>query len=117
MGYKQIRMRKEDERKTVFITELGTFCYQVLSFGLKNASAMFHKLMNKIFKDQIGRNVEIYDDDILVKSKMVANHLADLIETFAILHKVGLKPKDEICAFGVIEDKFLGHMSRVIRVC
>lgn len=59
-------MKKEDEEKMAFITEAGTFCFTVMSFGLKNAGATFQWLMDKIFKNQIGWNVEVYSDGILV---------------------------------------------------
>uniref|UniRef100_A0A2N9IQQ3 RNA-directed DNA polymerase n=1 Tax=Fagus sylvatica TaxID=28930 RepID=A0A2N9IQQ3_FAGSY len=86
-GYNQIQMAEEDQEKTAFITSRGLFCYKVMPFGLKNAGATYQRLVNKMFHDQIGRNVEVYADDMLVKSKKDDNHLADLKETFQGIKK------------------------------
>ncbi|RDX83691.1 hypothetical protein CR513_35364, partial [Mucuna pruriens] len=67
-GYNQIRMYPQDEAKIAFITDSGTFCYKVMSFGLKNAGETYQRLMDKIFKKIIGINVEVYMDDTVVKS-------------------------------------------------
>ena len=67
-GYNQIKMNEEDQEKTSFITSQGIFCYKVMPFGLKNAGATYQRLMNKMFTHQIGRNVQVYVDDMLVKS-------------------------------------------------
>ena len=84
-GYNQIRMASEDEEKTAFITNRGLYCYRIMPFGLKNAGATYQRLVNKIFKEQIGRNMEVYVDDMLVKSKSSRNHVADLEEIFDAL--------------------------------
>uniref|UniRef100_A0A2N9EBE5 Reverse transcriptase domain-containing protein n=1 Tax=Fagus sylvatica TaxID=28930 RepID=A0A2N9EBE5_FAGSY len=91
-GYHQIALSIEDRKKTAFITPLGVYCYKVMSFGLKNASATYQQMVTKMFKDQIGRTVEIYIDDMVVKSKLSQNHLEDLTETFRTLrlHKLRL---------------------------
>ncbi len=62
-------MNPEDEEKTTFITEIRIYCYVRMLFGLKNASATYQRLMNKVFSSQIGRNMEVYVDDMIVKSK------------------------------------------------
>ena len=67
-GYNQIRMSLEDEDKTVFMTDRGLYCYKVMPFGLKNAGATYQRLVNKIFSGMIGRTMEVYIDDMLVKS-------------------------------------------------
>ena len=67
-GYNQIRMDEADQEKTSFVTNQGLFYYKVMSFGLKNAGATYQRLMNKMFTHQIGRNVQFYVDDMLVKS-------------------------------------------------
>ncbi|WJZ85623.1 hypothetical protein VitviT2T_005146 [Vitis vinifera] len=67
--YHQIPMAPADEEKTAFITPQGLYCYKVMSFELKNAGATYQRLMMKIFKPLVGRTVEVYIDDILVKSK------------------------------------------------
>uniref|UniRef100_A0A2N9F8I3 Integrase catalytic domain-containing protein n=1 Tax=Fagus sylvatica TaxID=28930 RepID=A0A2N9F8I3_FAGSY len=66
-GYNQIQMTEGDQEKTAFITSRGLFCYKVMPFGLKNAGATYQRLVNKMFHDQIGRNVEVYVDDMLVQ--------------------------------------------------
>ena len=73
-GYKQIRLDKADQEKTSFVT---SFCYKVMPFGLKNAGVMYQRLIKKMFIQQIGRNVEVYVDDMLVKSAKENNHLDD----------------------------------------
>lgn len=109
-GYNQISLTKSYEEKTSFISEIGTFCYTRMPFGLKNAGATFQRLIDKIFKSQVGRNVEVYVDDILVKSEIEENHIADLEETFSNLKKSGIKLKPSKCTFGIKEGKFLGYM-------
>ena len=84
-SYNQIRMVPEDEEKTAFITNRGLYCYRVMPFGLKNVGATYQRLVNKIFKEQIGYNMEVYVDDMLVKSRSSVNHIADLEETFSAL--------------------------------
>ena len=84
-GYNQIKMTKEDQEKTAFIMSQGLYCYKVMPFGLKNAGATYHRLVNKMFSKQISRNMEVYVDDMLVKSKEELTHLDDLKETFATL--------------------------------
>ena len=90
-GYNQIKMDEEDQEKIAFITSQGLYCYQVMPFGLKNAGATYQRLVNKMFNKQIGRNMEVYVDDMLVKSKEELAHLDDLRETFAILKQYQMK--------------------------
>lgn len=75
-GYNQIKLDKVDQEKTSFVISQGLFCYKVMSFGLKNAGSTYQRLMNKIFAHQIGRNVQVYVDDMLVKSRREDDHLA-----------------------------------------
>ena len=109
-GYNQIKMAKEDQEKTAFITSQGLYCYKVMPFGLKNAGATYQRLVNKMFSQQIGRNMEVYMDDMLVMSKEELAHLDDLKETFATLkaHQMRLNPNK--CVFRVALGKFLGFM-------
>ncbi|KAL0463042.1 UNVERIFIED_CONTAM: hypothetical protein Slati_0191800 [Sesamum latifolium] len=100
----------EDRKKVSFITSNGTFCYVAMPFGLKNAGATYQRLVDKIFRPQIGRNVEVYVDDMLVKSKKPEDHIADLEETFAVLRKYRLKLNPAKYAFGVQGGHFLGFM-------
>ena len=84
-GYNQIQMTEEDQEKTAFITSQGLYYYWVMPFGLKSAGATYQRLVNQMFKKQIGKNVEVYVDDMLVKSREEENHLDDLRETFNTL--------------------------------
>ena len=68
LGYNQIRIHEDDQEKTSFVTSQGLFCYRVMPFRLKNAGATSQRLMNRMFAPQIGRNVQVYVDDMLVKS-------------------------------------------------
>ena len=86
-GYKQIQMAKEDHEKTAFITSQGLYYYRVMPFGLKNVGATYLRLVNQMFSKQIGRNVEVYVDDMLIKRKEEESHLDDLRETFNTLRQ------------------------------
>ena len=77
-GYHQIPMSPADEEKTAFIMPHGLYCYKVMPFGLKNAGATYQRLMTKIFKSLVGRTVEVYIDDIVVKSKTREGHVFHL---------------------------------------
>ena len=103
-------MDELDTRKVSFIIDFGTFCYLVMAFGLKNIGATYQHLVNKIFKNLIGKTMEVYVDDMLVKSLDKADHLQHLKEAFEVLrtHKMRLNPAK--CAFGVGSGKFLGLM-------
>ena len=103
-------MVEEDQEKTAFITSQGLYCYNVMPFGLKNVEATYQRLVNKMFSNQIGRNMEMYIDDMLVKSKEELTHLNDLRETFATLRQYQMKLNPSKCAFGVTSGKFLGFM-------
>ena len=107
-GYNQIQMAEEDQEKTAFITSQGLYCYQVMPFGLKTTGATYQRLVNQMFEKQIGRNVEVYVDDMLVKSKEEEDHLDDLRETFNTLKQYSMKLNPSKCSFGVSSGKFLG---------
>nr|CAN73595.1 hypothetical protein VITISV_004697 [Vitis vinifera] len=109
-GYHQIPMSLADEEKTAFITPHDLYCYKVMPFGLKNAGATYQRLMTKIFKPLIGHTVEVYIDDIVVKSKTREEHVLHLQEVFHLLRKYGMKLNPSKCAFGVSAGKFLGFM-------
>ena len=81
-----------------------------MPFGLKNAGATYQRLVNKVFKHQINRNLEVYVDDMLVKSKKKTDHVLDLCETFEVLKKYNMKLNPQKCVFGITADKFLGFM-------
>ena len=109
-GYNQIKMAEEDQEKTAFITSQELYCYKVMPFGLKNAGAIYQRLVNKMFNKQISKNMEVYVDDMLVKSKEELTHLDDLKETFATLKQYQMKLNPSKCVFGVALAKFLGFM-------
>ena len=109
-GYNQIKMAEEDQEKTAFITSQGLYCYKVMPFRLKNAGATYQRLVNKMFNRQIGRNMEVYMDDMFVKSKEKLAHLDNLRETFATLKQYQMKLNLSKCVFGVASSKFLGFM-------
>ncbi|PKA61501.1 RNA-directed DNA polymerase like [Apostasia shenzhenica] len=111
--YHQIQMAKEDEEKTVFITDFGTYCYNVMPFGLKNADATYQHMIDVVFRDQRGRNLEAYVDDILVKSKTLEGHLGNLRETLDILRRFNLKLNPTKCTFGAASGKCLGYLVSV----
>ena len=83
--YNQILMHPEDQEKTSFITDRGLYCYKVMPFSLRNAGATYQRLVNKMFQGKIGKNMEVYVDDMLVKSTKSGNHAHDLQEAFETL--------------------------------
>ncbi|XP_025670481.1 uncharacterized protein [Arachis hypogaea] len=105
-----ILMHWSDEEKTAFITPGRTYCYRVMPFGLKNAGATYQRLMNKIFSDLIGKMVEVYVDDILVKTTRPNNLVGDLENIFASLRQHDMRLNPLKCAFAMEAEKFLGFM-------
>ena len=100
-GYHQIPMHLPDAEKIVFMTPHGLFCYNVMSFGLKNAGATYQRLVTKMFRPQLGKSMEVYIDDMLVKSKERPDHAGHLQEAFELLRGYGMKLNPSKCAFGV----------------
>lgn len=82
----------------------------MMPFGLKNDGATYQRLVNKMFQKQISRNVEVYVDDMLVKSIQAIEHIIDLGETFHTLQKHQMKLNPTKCTFGVSSRKFLGFL-------
>ncbi|KAI5335513.1 hypothetical protein L3X38_025646 [Prunus dulcis] len=109
-GYNQIMMHWDDKTKTSFIIERGTYCYKVMPFGLKNAGATYQRLVNKIFKEQIGKTMEVYVDDMLVKAPKRADHIGNLAESFSLLRQYRMKLNPSKCTFGVSSGQFLGYL-------
>ena len=109
-GYHQIPMHSPDAEKTTFITPHGLLCYNVMPFGLKNAGATYQRLVTKMFKPLLGKTIEVYIDDMLVKSKERLDHAEHLQEAFELLRAYGMKLNPSKCAFGVSAGRFLGFM-------
>ena len=94
-------MDPNDQEKTSFVTGQGTYCYRVMPFGLKNVGATYQRLMNKMFHKQIGASMEVYIDDMLVKSVKAELHITHLAEEFHVLNSYNMKLNPAKCAFGV----------------
>ena len=103
-------MHPPDAEKTSFITPHGLYCYNVMPFKLKNAGATYQRLVMKMFRPFLGSTMEVYIDDMLVKSKQRPNHATDLQQAFDLLREYGMKLNPLKCAFGVSTGKFLGFM-------
>ncbi|KAM0924514.1 hypothetical protein ACQ4PT_004846 [Festuca glaucescens] len=109
-GYNQIRLKEEDEVKTAFITPYGVFCYRTMPFGLKNAGATYQRMMQKCLATQIGKNVQVYIDDVVITTKKGSTLIDDLKETFDNLDKFCLKLNPTKCSFGVPAGELLGFL-------
>ena len=109
-GHNQIMMHPRDECKTAFMTELSCYCYKAMPFGLKNASATYQRLMDRVLAPMLGRNVQAYVDDMVVTSQQKEQHVANLEELFTTIAKYRLKLNLEKCVFGVEAGKFLGFL-------
>ena len=109
-GYYQIPLALEDHEKTAFVTPIRNYHYKVMPFGLKNVGSTYQRMILRMFETQLGKSIEIYVDDMVVKSKVVSEHLGDLGNTFNVLRKHKLRLNDSKCCFGVGSGKFLGYM-------
>jgi hypothetical protein len=111
-GYNQIFMTEEDASKTAFICPvfIGLFEWVVMTFGLKNAGATYQRAMNLIFHELLGNSMEVYIDDIVVKSTEFSSQIAELRKAFDKMCRYGLKMNPLKCAFGVSAGKFLGFI-------
>ncbi|GJV61186.1 reverse transcriptase domain-containing protein [Tanacetum coccineum] len=118
-GNHQIQMAKEDEEKTAFITSQGIFCYTKMPFGLRNAGATYQRLVDKAFHKQIGRNLKVYVDDLVIKSRTEDEIVRDMEETFQTLREINMKLNPKKCTFGIEEGMFLGYKvsTRGLKVC
>ena len=103
-------MKESDQLVTSFITPFESYCYVTMLFGLKNAGATYQRSMLKCFGDLIGRTIEAYVDDIVVKSKWADQIVADLEQTFAKLRANGIKLNPEKCVFRVPRGMLLGFI-------
>ena len=109
-GYHQIPMHPPNAEKTSFITPHGLYCYNVMPFGLKNAGATYQRLVTKMFRSLLSSTMEVYIDDMLVKSKQRPDHVAHLQQTFDLLRESSMKLNPLKCAFGVSAGRFLEFM-------
>ncbi|XP_057790905.1 uncharacterized protein LOC131007998 [Salvia miltiorrhiza] len=108
-GYHLVKMHKGDIAKTAFAVYCGVFGWKSMPFGLKNAGATYQRMMEKIFWEQLSKNISVYVDDMLVRSIRAEDHVSDLEEIFTVIrdHRLMLNPAK--CTFGVTTGKFLGH--------
>ena len=109
-GYYQIPLVLDDQKRTAFVTPVGNYHYKVMPFGLKNAGATYQRMMTRMFEPQLEKIIEIYIDDMVVKSEEDFEHVSDLGNIFDILRKHKLRLNASKCSFGVRSSKFLGYM-------
>ncbi|KAG8488520.1 hypothetical protein CXB51_016412 [Gossypium anomalum] len=109
-GYNQIKMHPEDMDKTTFITLWGTFCYKVMPFGLKNAVATYQRAMVTLFYDMMHKEIEVYVDDMIAKSRTEEEHIEVWRKLFLRLRKFQLKLNLAKCTFGARSGKLLGFV-------
>ena len=109
-GYHQIPLALDDQEKMTFITSIGNYHYRVMPFGLKNVGSTYQRMMTRMFEPQLGKNIEIYIDDMVLKSKLESEHVSNLGNIFEILRKHKLHLNASKCSFGVGSGKFLGYM-------
>ena len=109
-------MDPSDQEKTSFVIRQGTYCYQVMPFGLKNAGSTYQRLVNKMFHKHIGTSMEVYIDNMLVKSIKAGLHVHHLAEAFQVLKDYKMKLNPTKCAFGVSVGKFLGFIVNSHRI-
>ncbi|KAI5338089.1 hypothetical protein L3X38_017360 [Prunus dulcis] len=111
-GYNQIMMAEQDIHKTAFMCpgHIGAFEYTVMPFGLRNAGATYQRAMNSIFHDMIGHSLEVYIDDVVIKSPEEGDHISSLRKAFLRMRQHKLKMNPKKCVFGVQAGNFLGFL-------
>jgi hypothetical protein len=109
-GYNQIKLKKEGEEKTAFITPYDAFYYQVMPFALKNAGATYQRMMQNCLVSQIGRNIQVYIDDVVITTRKEESLISDLQETFDNLNRYKLKLNSTKCSFGMLAGQLLGFL-------
>ena len=109
-GYHQISLALDDQEKTAFVTPVENYHYKVMPFGLKNAESTYQRMMTRMFESQFGKNIKIYINDMVVKSKVVSEHLGDLGNIFEVFRKYKLHLNASKCSLGMGSGKFLGYM-------
>ena len=108
--YHQITLALDDQERMAFVTPMGNYHYKVMPFGLKNARATYQRMMTRISEPRLGKTIEIYIDDMVIKSKAESEHGSDLENIFDILRKHKLRLNASKSSFGVGSSKFLGYM-------
>ena len=103
-------MKVEDEESTPFITPCDVYCYTTMPFGLKNAGATYQRMMQNCLQTQIGRNIQVYVDDIVIMTREYSTFLGDLRETFDNLDRYRIKLNPLKCMFGVPSGQLLGYL-------
>ena len=109
-GYHQIKMAEPDQAATAFITPYGRFCFNIMPFGLKNAGATYQRMIQTCVENQIGKIVEAYVDDVVIKTRHVESLVDDLRLTFDNLRTYDIKLNLEKGVFGVPSGKLLGFI-------
>jgi hypothetical protein len=109
-GYNQIKLKKEDEEKIAFIAPYGVFYYQVMPFGLKNAGATYQQMMQNCLGSQIGCNIQVYIDDMVITTRKEESLISNLAETFDNLNRYKLKLNPTKCSFDVSAGQLLGFL-------
>ena len=99
-----------DQEKTPFVILIGNYHYKVMHFGLKNAGSTYQRMMTKMFEPQLGKSIDVYIDDMVVKSKLLSMHVGDLGSIFEILRKYKMRLNASKCSFGMGSGQFLGYM-------
>ena len=94
----------------MFLTPTGNYHYRVMPFGLKNTSSTYQRMVTRMFEAQLGKNMEAYINDMVVKNKQAFEHLSDLEEVFSVLRKHKLRLNASKCSFGMGTGKILGYM-------
>lgn len=103
-------LKEEDQIKTSFLTPFGAYCYMTMSFELKNACATYQRAIQHCLKDQIGKNIKAYVDDVVVKYKTTDTLIADLTKAFKALKVYRWKLNPTKCIFGIPSGILLGNI-------
>ena len=109
-GYHQIPLVMGDQEKMAFVTPTGNYHYKVIPFRLKNVGSTYQRMMTKMFELQLGKNIEVYIDDMMVKSKVVSEHVGNLGNIFEIVRRHKLRLNASKCSFSMGLGKFLGYI-------
>ena len=110
MGYNQIKIVSKDMTKITFTTEWGIYCYTIMLIQLKNAGATYQRMAMALLHDMMHNEVEVYVDDMIVKSKDRGGHIINLMKFFERIKEYRLRLNIQKCTFGVIVGKLLGFL-------